>query len=478
MRSKIIVIFLALLLLAGCTNEEIKPDDEPKGGTVIITVNPVIAVTYDAQGDVTDVTAVSEDAVAIVESYSSYIGKDCTEVVSDLVNKIGQAGYLEKDAQIRVTFEEESEKADEIAEDIAARIEQIIEESDYDVTVEVEIPEQSKDTTSEPEEDTTTKPNVPDGAEVYDDGTYSIKDYLNKQLTEVEKDRAVYVRTTVYRPDHRILSQDIWHIETDKQYRITINRYDGDALVSTATRQYDKNGNFKEHYEEFLDSTGAIVKKVEYDRLGEIQLQTLYSYYASGQKSQVQTANGQGVKKSEQNYYENGQLHTEILFHYNGQHQSVTEYDEEGKTLHSTGYYDNGSTKSVETYVDGVRRTVEWYNEDGTRASYTEYWDNGQVKFRQSVGFFYNDERINGLCESSYTEEGIPVKDALYWPDGTLHMENCYYPSGNIKSQYICDPSNSYNPEYFGEHRDGEAEAYKGWNIIDGEKVYFNLDQG
>ena len=64
------------------------------GGVLVLSVNPEIAVEYDAAGTVTGVTARNNDALAIINSCTDLIGRPTRNVVSDLVTAIGNAGYF------------------------------------------------------------------------------------------------------------------------------------------------------------------------------------------------------------------------------------------------------------------------------------------------------------------------------------------------------------------------------------------------
>ena len=112
MKKRLLCLILAVAMLlctmAGCSAATSTSSAAPKGGTLYITVNPVIAITYDASGSVVSVTAVSKDAEAIVNEYRDYVGKECTQVVTTIVEKIGNAGYLDKAVDIQITFEDDS----------------------------------------------------------------------------------------------------------------------------------------------------------------------------------------------------------------------------------------------------------------------------------------------------------------------------------------------------------------------------------
>ncbi len=80
------------VLLTGCA--------EPEGaalrdtGTLTLSVNPEIQIEYDEAGRVLALTGRNEDGKGIVEVYTDYIGKDCDEVLQDLIVEIHQAGFF------------------------------------------------------------------------------------------------------------------------------------------------------------------------------------------------------------------------------------------------------------------------------------------------------------------------------------------------------------------------------------------------
>ena len=80
------------VLLTGCA--------EPEGaalrdtGTLTLSVNPEIQIEYDEAGRVLALTGRNEDGKGIVEVYTDYIGKDCDEVLQDLIVEIHEAGFF------------------------------------------------------------------------------------------------------------------------------------------------------------------------------------------------------------------------------------------------------------------------------------------------------------------------------------------------------------------------------------------------
>ena len=70
---------------------------EDAAGSLLLSVNPEIAVFYDRDGLVTDVEGRNRDGRDILEHYTGYEGKETRQVVRELVTAIGEAGYFVED---------------------------------------------------------------------------------------------------------------------------------------------------------------------------------------------------------------------------------------------------------------------------------------------------------------------------------------------------------------------------------------------
>lgn len=82
-------------VFTGCSSQPTESGQAlAEGGTLILKVNPEIAVNYDENGLVTSVKAKNDDAKAILANYTGFEGKECRSVVSELVTSIGEAGYF------------------------------------------------------------------------------------------------------------------------------------------------------------------------------------------------------------------------------------------------------------------------------------------------------------------------------------------------------------------------------------------------
>ena len=63
-------------------------------GQIILSVNPEIAVHYNKEGLVTKIEGVNNDGKTVVSNVNDYIGRNCRDVVKDLVKQINKAGYF------------------------------------------------------------------------------------------------------------------------------------------------------------------------------------------------------------------------------------------------------------------------------------------------------------------------------------------------------------------------------------------------
>ena len=71
----------------------------PDAGVLYVKVNPEIAVHYDDQGIVTAVKGINDDGAALIKDAEQFIGRECREVVRDLVEDINEAGYFTEEIE-------------------------------------------------------------------------------------------------------------------------------------------------------------------------------------------------------------------------------------------------------------------------------------------------------------------------------------------------------------------------------------------
>ena len=68
-----------------------------ESGFIHLNINPEIRIGFNAEGNVTTVTAENKEAEAILEGFEGYEGKACKEVVDSLILLVKDAGYLVDD---------------------------------------------------------------------------------------------------------------------------------------------------------------------------------------------------------------------------------------------------------------------------------------------------------------------------------------------------------------------------------------------
>ncbi len=97
MKKKMVMILAAVLTLAlvlsGCQLVNLRKDSA--AGTLLLSVNPEIEISYDEKGNVLGLKAVNEDGSKILENYSGFEGQPCKVVVTELVRRIYEAGCFE-----------------------------------------------------------------------------------------------------------------------------------------------------------------------------------------------------------------------------------------------------------------------------------------------------------------------------------------------------------------------------------------------
>ncbi|MBM6675670.1 PepSY domain-containing protein [Olsenella uli] len=83
-------------------------------GVLLLSVNPEIEIEYDEKGLVTEVEGVNDEGKGIADGYSGFEGRECREVVSELVTEIYESGHFNQtidghDRNVVVKLEQGSE---------------------------------------------------------------------------------------------------------------------------------------------------------------------------------------------------------------------------------------------------------------------------------------------------------------------------------------------------------------------------------
>lgn len=89
---------LILTILWGCSPSSAEPvrsgQETDAVGTILLSVNPEIQVTYDKEGNVVSLTGENQDGNAVLAEVSGYEGESCEAVVKKLVGMIYDQGYF------------------------------------------------------------------------------------------------------------------------------------------------------------------------------------------------------------------------------------------------------------------------------------------------------------------------------------------------------------------------------------------------
>ena len=107
------------------------------GGVLMLRINPEIALHYDGSSRITKLEGRNRDGVALLQGYTGYQGKDTTEVLSELVDLLGQAGYFVEEAdgsarKIVLELDAGSQvPSNTFLQDMAAHVEQCVQDQNW-----------------------------------------------------------------------------------------------------------------------------------------------------------------------------------------------------------------------------------------------------------------------------------------------------------------------------------------------------------
>lgn len=190
------IMIISMGIFTGCSSQSSGPalaGNETaalaSGGTLVLRVNPEIAVEYDENGRVTAIRGKNEDGKDIVAGYQDYIGKECREVVGDLVNAIHEAGYFVEEVEgegRKITIEIEAGSVlpgDKFLEEIVTDIRQYVTDMNMNSPVVVE-------------------GETDYGVTIYDSTDYGVSDYDASPYDETPYDETDYspYEETAYSP--------------------------------------------------------------------------------------------------------------------------------------------------------------------------------------------------------------------------------------------------------------------------------------
>lgn len=174
----LLVLALSALLLVGCAvpeqlaanilspaQVEVRTESQEKlltGGVLCLKINPEIALHYDENGKVTKLEGRNADGAKLLENFAGYEGKETSEVLEELVQRIGEAGYFVEEAEgsarkIVLELDPGSQVPSEtFLEDMAAHVKICVEnkawvgEREYDYPDSVAAPRATEPAATEP----------------------------------------------------------------------------------------------------------------------------------------------------------------------------------------------------------------------------------------------------------------------------------------------------------------------------------------
>ena len=97
-RNILLCAALTIAMIAsftGCGKSQAAANKTDAYGKILLSVNPEIEIEYDDKGIVVEIEGANDDGKTIVADYAEYKGKECDEVVNELVQKIYANGYFE-----------------------------------------------------------------------------------------------------------------------------------------------------------------------------------------------------------------------------------------------------------------------------------------------------------------------------------------------------------------------------------------------
>ena len=177
-----------------------KPAEEPRrtGGVLCVKINPEIALHYDENGKVTKLEGRNAEGIQILKGFDGFEGKDTAQVLEELVDIIGKAGYFVEEADgnaRRIVLELDPGSQvphEQFLQDMAAHVKSCVESKNWVGEREFEYPEKVPQTSAtEPAAPKATTPAVTlcpiCGDDDCDDGKYcDDADELAENLREAE----------------------------------------------------------------------------------------------------------------------------------------------------------------------------------------------------------------------------------------------------------------------------------------------------
>ena len=126
---------------AAQTTSRVYEVGKEEAGSILLSVEPQIRISYDGRGKVLGVKGINEAGRKIVSEYSGFKGRSCETVVNELVQDIYDAGYFDtavegKTRNIVVKLEKGSVYPDQdFLEDVAREVRRVVRDNRIDSSV-------------------------------------------------------------------------------------------------------------------------------------------------------------------------------------------------------------------------------------------------------------------------------------------------------------------------------------------------------
>lgn len=123
------------------TTSKVYEVGKEEAGSILLSMEPQIRVSYDSKGKVLGIKGVNEAGRKVVRNYSGFKGRSCEAVVNELVQEIYDAGYFDtavegKTRNIVVKLEKGSVYPDkDFLDDVAREVRNVVRDNRIDSSV-------------------------------------------------------------------------------------------------------------------------------------------------------------------------------------------------------------------------------------------------------------------------------------------------------------------------------------------------------
>ena len=123
------------------TTSKVYEAGKEEAGSILLSMEPQIRISYDGRGKILGVKGVNEAGRKVVRGYSGFKGRNCENVINELVQEIYDAGYFDtavegKTRNIVVKLEKGSVYPDkDFLDDVAREVRRVVRDNRIDSSV-------------------------------------------------------------------------------------------------------------------------------------------------------------------------------------------------------------------------------------------------------------------------------------------------------------------------------------------------------